>query len=248
MNCEELVWNGKVPLWIRKGRESYFLLAARISYLPLYDAQISRYFGCPLAASSFAFTNNRPIPWHLPIGPIYDMHQAEEGGERDDDGIAPFLELFVAQTKDGGDQAAAGIDEIASAFYGRLKEADALSSSSSVPKTVPLMGSAQQAAIFDTILTGNLRKHCANRPNLPLVRLPLRLYLRSKWIPHAPLPNITTLSQLMRGLGEGEEWQFIIQGLHFNDIDHSDVSLLDVYKHLAHPDGFLYIIIVITQS
>ena len=150
---QKLIWNGKVPLRIILGNESCFISASRISYLPLYDAQISRYFGRLVAASTFSFTNGTPIPWHLPIGIVYDMRLL-----CDSDEPAEFLELHVPLKLDL--LQAIGIDQVASAFYGRLKEADALSSGSSVPKVIPVITSSQQAAIFNTIVTGNPDKHC----------------------------------------------------------------------------------------
>lgn len=227
---KQLIWNGKVPLWIVWKGESCFLLASRISYFPLYDAQFSRYFGRLMAASTFTFEDGSAIPWHLPIGVIFDIYIRG----CDSDQPTPFLKLIAPQA-DTTAEGAVGIDQVASGFYGRLKEADALSSGSSVPKVIPSIASAQQAAIFDTIVTGNLGKHLSNRPSLALQMIPVRLYREAKWKLLAADPQLL-LSDLLADLPTDSV--AITQGIELP----KDVKLFDLYE-LSYPDGFLYLVI-----
>ena len=235
MEQKRLIWNGKVPVRIVMGEASCFLLAARISYLPLYDAQISRYFGRLLAVSTFKLADGSEIPWHLPIGVIYDVHH----GPSDNQEPSPFLEL-IAPTMHVDQSLAAGIDQVAMCFYGRLKEADALMSASSVPKVIPSILSAQQAAIFDTIVTGNLEKHMKNSPQLSLRKIALRVFREKKWFTVGGDPSHTVGEALLTVEVTFKDIKTVIaQGvivLLSSRLDH-------LYKQLCHPDGFLYLIL-----
>lgn len=222
-----IVWEG----------ESCFLLASRISYLPLYDAQISRYFGRLMAASTLHLACGKPLPWYLPIGVIYDL--CNNYNESTEPELAPFLEFHVPnnhQMHGMVGMSGVGIDQVASGFYGRLKEADALSSGSSVPKVIPLIASSQQAAIFDTIVTGNFAKHVSNRPRLIIQKIPIRLYLKGRWSLIAAERAIMFFDFLKEH--QIESAIIIIQGIKMT----KDAKLIEIYEEMTNPDGFLYII------
>jgi hypothetical protein len=231
-----LVWKGQVPISIELQFKNatlftkYFFLAKRVSYLPLYDGQVSRHFNAPIGLSNCLIERvdgpSIPLPWHLPIGVIYDMFASHPNF---------ILNLALIQKKADHKSSSDIVDlsEVSMAFYARLKEADAISSGSSVPKIIPLIPQQQHEAIFNTIVTNDFGKHIDNAVALTLHNLPVRIWDGKRWRISAFNPEST--------LSENEPGQVDVIRAHGILFDRN-ILMKEAYKELKHPDGFLYLI------
>jgi hypothetical protein len=130
---------------------------------------------------------------------------------------------------------AVDLSDVSMAFYARLKEADALSSGSFVPKIIPSIPQQQHEALFNTIVTDDFERHIDNVAILTLNHLPLRIWEDGAWRIEAFDPEASLFKAV-----SGNQGQVLIQGI----LIERDIPMKEVYKELGHPDGFLYLVII----
>jgi hypothetical protein len=232
-----LCWNGQVPIHLKIAKNaqnassfsSFFFLAQRCSYLPLYDALASRNFGrvLSLAQARIILHDGQAalIPWHLPIGVLYDWFVASHSHAPD-----LFLNIQLDITEDGaGGQQHIGLEQVSMAFFGRLKEADAVSQARMTSRMVPKLPQSVQAAIFDTVVSQNFIKHVQSNPFFSANddkkrRVPVRIYPGGIVLAMSP-------EDVLRE-------DFLCQGIVLSE----GTVISQAYGGLAHPDGFLYLL------
>ena len=268
-SLEEAVWEGHVPLRfvmdpcdLASSIEPppVYVIASRMSYLPLVALEIVDHFRSYAVelVSDVWFEvqdhryNNIPLKCNTPIGVLYDLYRHDV---IDDVNIVPWsIKVHFQGFPSDKLLRCSSYVEIEKQYMHTIKQAlFCLHGNSRVFTTLPL---DRQAQLWDAICNTKGPDyydviHTLKPTNTDIKIVPIRMLQSNKPMIQRPFhcwneDKLTTLGDLSSVLTSEyginmEEFDVIIQGVSFVDLDIRQIELYSLWSKLCSCDLFLYI-------